>query len=777
MDINYNNTIDTNETIIIKIFEYIKSEKWNLLEKIIKDNKEIDYNIKDISNTYILEYAILFNKINIVKLLLDIENIRIDILDDNNRSILYNVIKFGYIDILNLFIKKNKDLLGLNVFELTDKLGNIPLFYAISFNNLDIIELIMKEMTTLYIKNNNGENGLHLSIKTQNIKTFKLVNKYINNINIKNNNGEQCYHIMIKYKCYDMIEYILNNNFTIDINTTEKKANHTPLHVMCLTLDLKLIDLIKNKVDLINGYTQDISGNIFMHYFINNIINLVNNDNIQIIMDIYNILINIKFDYNSYNIDGNTCCHLIVENKNNIDKFNNNYTIILNDFIKNTNLNIQNNEGYSCFLFLVKNSYWKNMYNVLIEKKIDIFIYTVDKLTCFNFIPKDDYDEFIALITKSYINQLRKKSTSKWIDYWDNRCKININLKELNETEKNMINNIKNNEDICYDIIYKKIIDYSKNFVIDVTKNNKFNSYPLKIINIQLIENYPSVNISTYTGSTLDVLCGLLYINKKYIDICQTSLCLLNVKKPIVDYKDGNCNFIGFEIDWIDYQLHIPFSSSTTLQNILVNNIDKNNNYKYRFFIIPIGIQLYIDNEYYAHANYLLFDFKTQTIERFEPYGSEPPHNMNYNAKLLDNMLKNTIESFKLNFTYIPPSNYLPKIGFQLKEIYETKNDYIGDPNGFCALWSLWWIDIRLKNPDIPIKKLVKILNKEIVNKSHKQLIRNYSGYIVDYRDKILIKSDININDMINEKITKKQADLINDIIISDINNIINNGS
>jgi hypothetical protein len=84
------------------------------------------------------------------------------------------------------------------------------------------------------------------------------------------------------------------------------------------------------------------------------------------------------------------------------------------------------------------------MYNILIEKKLDIFIYTADKLTCFNFIPKDDYNEFIALITKSYINQLRKKSTSKWIDYWDNRCKVNINLKELNETEKNMINNIKN---------------------------------------------------------------------------------------------------------------------------------------------------------------------------------------------------------------------------------------------------------------------------------------------------------------------------------------------
>jgi hypothetical protein len=774
MDINYNNVIDLYETVILKIFEYIKTQKWDLLEKIIRDNKNLDYNVKDNSNTYILEYVIIFNKVNIVKLLLSYENIRIDIIDDNNRSILYNIIKFGYIDILKLFIEKNKKIIGINIFELKDKLGNIALFYAINFNNIEMIKLIIKEMNTLYIKNNNGENCLHIAIKIQNINIFKLILKHINNLNYRNDDGENCLHLMIKYKCYDIIKYVFDdvnvNLKDVNINDVDSKYNHSLLHKICLTLDIQLFELIKDKVDILNGYIQDKSGNIFFHYFIYNITNLNTEQNTTIILDIYNILKKIKFDYNMYNIDNETCCHLMFKNKKHIETISKNYNIILNDFITNTDINIQNNDGYSCFLLIVKNNYWKDLFNIIINKKLDIFIYTKDKLTCFNFITKDDYNYFIEMITKSYINQLRKNPASVWLDYWDNRCKVNVKMKELNDFERNILINIKNNEDICYELLYKKIYDYSSLFIKDITKYNRFNSYPLKIPNILLIENYPVVGISTYTGSTLDVLSGLLYINRKYYNICQSSLELIDINKSIVDYKNGICNFIGFEIEWIDFQLHIPSTKNITLQNILIKNITNN---KYRFFIIPIGIQLYINNQYYAHANYLIFDYKLLTIERFEPYGTDAPNDMNYNPILLDNTLKNIFDSYKLNFNYISPCQYLNKIGFQLKEIYESKNDYIGDPNGFCALWSLWWVEIRIKYPDIPIKKMVKMLNKELINKSYKEIIRNYSSYITNYRDKLLLKSDISINDLLNEKIKSKQAININNVIISDIDDII----
>ena len=300
MEINYNKVIDLYETVIIKIFEYIKTEKWELLEKTIRDNKDLDYNVKDNSNTYILEYAIIFNKINIVKLLLSYDNMRIDIIDDNNRSILYNIIKFGYIDILKLFIEKNKKIIGVNIFELKDKLGNIALFYAINFNNVEIIKLIIKEMNTLYIKNNNGENCLHIAIKTQNINIFKLILKHINNLNFKNDDNESCLHMMIKYKCYDILKYIFNDDSIkngIDFNEVDGKYNHTPLHKICLTLDIQLYELIKDKIGIINGYIQDKSGNIFFHYFIYNITNLNTTQNTKIILDIYDILKKISFEY------------------------------------------------------------------------------------------------------------------------------------------------------------------------------------------------------------------------------------------------------------------------------------------------------------------------------------------------------------------------------------------------------------------------------------------------------------------------------------------------
>ena len=81
--LDINKEIDNNNKIIIKIFNLVKLQNWKNLSELIIDNN-IDYNIQDASNIYLLEYAILFNQIKIIKLLID-RNVRIDITDDNNR--------------------------------------------------------------------------------------------------------------------------------------------------------------------------------------------------------------------------------------------------------------------------------------------------------------------------------------------------------------------------------------------------------------------------------------------------------------------------------------------------------------------------------------------------------------------------------------------------------------------------------------------------------------------------------------------------------------------
>ena len=78
--LDINKEIDNNNKIIIKIFNLVKLQDWKNLYEVIKENK-IDYNIQDTSNVYLLEYMILFNQIEIIKLLLE-NNIRIDITDE-----------------------------------------------------------------------------------------------------------------------------------------------------------------------------------------------------------------------------------------------------------------------------------------------------------------------------------------------------------------------------------------------------------------------------------------------------------------------------------------------------------------------------------------------------------------------------------------------------------------------------------------------------------------------------------------------------------------------
>jgi len=771
MNINFTSVIESNNKYNIQIFQYVKAEQWDLLlDFILKNN--IDYSIRDNSNIYLLEYAINFNKIEIVRALLS-KDIRIDVLDENSRSLLYTIIKFSYIEILKLFIDKNKDTISLNIFEIKDKEGNIPLFYAIKFNNIEIVKLIIENSNNFLIKNYSGENALHISIINNNFEIYKKIIKYINNPNIKTNNGESPLHLTVANKSYDILKFMLDNfKKELYFNNRENIYQYTPLHYLVINgVDLTLINIIEKVITEFDGSLQDINGNIFFHYFFNNLNKNFKKENVKMYNDIYNILIKIKFNYDIFNIDGDTCLHIIL---NNIDIYMENLSNILNHFINNTNLNLQNSDGNSCFFILVKNNKWLDLINLLIEKKLDIFMIDNNNKLMFDYISNNDYELFLDLITKSYLYELKTKGESvKWIDYWDNRCKNNnITYEELNDTEKELLANLKINkkEKLCYEIIKKKIIDFIEVFKKYKKVKNEY-SYPITTIYTKLIKDYKNTSLTTFKGSTLDVLCGLLYLNKKYSSTTFSSLKLIN--DNIIDCKNNICEVIGIEILWKNNNLKFPNSNLNNLRSLLTLNKQQNN---YRFFIIPIGIEINIDDGLSGHANYIIIDYQLLTIERFEPHGSESPYGLNYNSSLLDNTLENKFNSFNLGFKYLAPYTYLPKIGFQMMEIKEKKNDYIGDPNGFCALWCIWWIDIKLGNPNINSKTLQELLFKEIINNyiSFKKIIRDYSTFITEIRDKLLSKIDSNINFWINDKITNDQIILLNKIILIDIKNIIN---
>jgi hypothetical protein len=168
------------------------------------------------------------------------------------------------------------------------------------------------------------------------------------------------------------------------------------------------------------------------------------------------------------------------------------------------------------------------------------------------------------------------------------------------------------------------------------------------------------------------------------------------------------------------------------------------------YIVIPIGIETATG----SHANILFWDKTKNTIERFEPNGSNYPMGMNYNPELLDNILINKFTQYDEKLVYIPPYKFLPTIGFQIYENLETTRcKKIGDPNGFCAVWCIWWVYQRMININSNIKHDMIAPNMiekiKIEGSSFKTIIRNFSKKITDIRDVYLKKVDIDINDWV----------------------------
>ena len=162
--------------------------------------------------------------------------------------------------------------------------------------------------------------------------------------------------------------------------------------------------------------------------------------------------------------------------------------------------------------------------------------------------------------------------------------------------------------------------------------------------------------------------------------------------------------------------------------------------HKKRFIIISlIIIQSNIN-----HQNLIIFDTIKLKIERFDPYG----YINNSNTELLDKLLTKVFKKLSKKIKYISPKIYMNRIGFQNISEFELKinnNKNIGDPNGFCIAWCFWYLETRLKNPNIKIVSLINNSIKYIINSetTFTEYIRSYSVKLFNILKKYLNDSEI----------------------------------
>jgi ankyrin repeat protein len=617
------------------------------------------------------------------------KNFDINLRDDNDNYYITYAILLNNITIVELLIECGSRI------DCVDKFNKPIILLPILYDYHSILELLLKidkNKIGLSIVNqydSNMKTPLMYAIENKNLKSINLLLQYNANPNILDSDDKNSLFYAINTKQENIIKLILpkiNNINNLSI------LGETCLHVACLINMPKINLLLDNNININqqnykNEYTALHIAILLQNYDIINI--LLNNKNINV-----NIQTNI----------GNTALHLAMlkYNKEIVSMLKNN---------KNINYNLWNIDSEIPLHILLKNK--MDIYNdILIES--NLLIKDSDGNTClyllfqnydwtkyknilehkqlnpFIYNNKSIFDfgnktDIMNLIYTSYFNNL-KLHKNKWIAKWENMC----------STETTMSNK-------CLDEIKSHIKKTNVSYPI----NQKFD--------LQLNNNSCSCS---YFGDNLDLNIGLLELQKKF-----KSITIMFNKSQQLYYDDN-------EIIWMDNKLKVPKHLKQTFETCS------------SYFVILIGIVLKQSN----HTNILLYDKSNNTIERFEPHGSTYPINYNYNPGLLDDQLKLLFNSFK-TVEYITPGDYLPKIGFQSFDSCEYKCKYINDPLGFCSVWCIWYIDMRLSykiSRDALVNMLILHIKEH--NISFKQLIREYSYNIITIRNKLLSCVNLNIN-------------------------------
>jgi len=710
----------------IYVFELIKNKEFIRVIELLQKDNIIDVNLRDNSNTYIIQYAIMYNNIELIEVLLQ-KHCKLDFIDDEGHSILYTPIKYNYKDILEILLK-NTNLAGIPLIDIVDKNGNLPIHYAVYYSDEKIFNILIEYITQFNKLNNEGYSPLHLSIIKKNYYMIERFMKIENvNINTQNIIGETALHLACNYEDERIIDILINSNKNINIDIMDNDEQITPLMYIVSLNNINITKKLLTKNP--NLDIQNANGNTALH--------------IAIIEDNYviaNMLINKMTNFNLTNIDGMSPLHLLLNDTVNnmpdeiMDRLNK-YNIDL--LFNKTKLNKQDINGNTIWHILAKNDLWYNYRNILKITKNNIFIKNIDNMIPFDMLSKSkQFDLLLNIIVDSYYYSLINNKI-EYINEWENKCSLK-----------------KQDEKTCKEYIKKNIIE-------------KKRSIPEKKTAYCMVEMDQSINIlfTTFTGSSIDIICGLkmLHEKNKIVSTLNNTNIIENaeLKKYYAQMgiRKNTYDFLNFEIQWLYQNLFFPDNFEDIINLFLKN---KNINY----FIIPIGIEL----ENGAHANILIYDKRNDTLERFEPNGSDEPPRFNYNGKLLDNILKNYFLKYFKNMKYITPKMFLPKIGFQMFENIES-NKKIGDPGGFCAAWALWYVYYRLKYQNVSQSKLVQELITHIKynNLSFKNIIRNFSKKLNDFRDEILSQVDIDINQWLNNEYDSKHVISLQKIILKNL--------
>jgi len=278
----------------------------------------------------------------------------------------------------------------------------------------------------------------------------------------------------------------------------------------------------------------------------------------------------------------------------------------------------------------------------------------------------------------------------------------------------------KHNE--LYDSKNEKCIKNTSKRALSLKKSKSINHYiPTPLIYKQDIK---------YKGSPYYSLLFMIYLKKKFPQF--------NILIP-----DKISTLLNRDISHEDISLRWNQNKKIiTYPPLFWDYLKLYYNQNKRFIVFPFGFSC----DSGGHANYMIYDNLYKSLERFEPYGTAFTKCI---FKNVDKKIKKLFtEKMGPNFfiTYKNPLSIDKYKGFQTAQANEEKNKYniikkngyknnfTNGFDGFCTVWCIWYIDLRLSNPDINRKKLIydSIFKLDVEGKTFTNFIYDYAQYLLN---------------------------------------------
>jgi len=370
------------KSIYLKLFNLAKKNLWDDFKQIILENDNLNLNMRDDNNNYLINFIILNNKVDILEIFLK-RQCKIDIVDSDNKSLLYLPIKFDFLEIIELLLKYDSSIVGISNTEIKDNNGNYSIHYAINCKNLNALKLFKKYNKSFNKFDSDNNSLLHLAIKSNSNEIFDFILENSNDYDNLNIYGENQIRYAVNHNNIDFIKILYEKN--VDVNNQDFKNEISPIMYSIILDNVQIFEYLLDKSNL---NLQDNLGNNILHYvIIYNKLNYINK--IIDLLKINSSLINL----NNTNMFGKTSLHLL------LDKMSLNKNIIelvdFNFLIENTNLNIQDNTGNTIFLLICQKNLLIKFYDILSNKKINQNIQNLNKKKAIDFIEDEKKKSFM----------------------------------------------------------------------------------------------------------------------------------------------------------------------------------------------------------------------------------------------------------------------------------------------------------------------------------------------------------------------------------------------